>query len=169
MKHGLMPPYEWDETDRSPDSLMALADVLLDRSDAYLQSTLNDTDQLDAKALHLTVGDIAAFAILVGFKKSWIWVAPEVFLALAATFFFLVYKPRNWEIGPDLETFRPPDGPLGPSDAVGVKRAMADRLLWACVENEKVLGQKSRYLTWGYRLLGVGLALAFVLTLITIR
>lgn len=166
MKRGLTRPYEWDDTDRSPESLLALADVLLERSDAYLQSTLNDTDQLDAKALHLTVGDIAAFAILVGFKKSWIWVAPEVLLATAALFFFMVYRPRRWEIGPDLEDFRPEDGPRGPSDAAGVKRTMAEALLWATYQNERVLRRKAAYFKWGYSILGFGLAFSFLLAII---
>ena len=57
----------------------------MSRAAALLQTTLNDTDHLDTKALHLTVGDIAAFTILVTFGESgWLWVAPEVLLALAA-------------------------------------------------------------------------------------
>jgi len=87
----------------------------------------------------------------------------HAFLTLALSFFFLVYKPRDWEIGPDLETFTPPDKPDAPCGGPEIKQAMAGKLLWACVENERVLKRKSLYLTAGYWLLGIGLAISFVL------
>jgi hypothetical protein len=153
-------PYEWDESDRTPDSVLALADVLLDRSAAELQFTLDDTSDMDAKALHLTVGAIAVFAILVGFKQDWVWAIPEALLGAAVACFFYVYKPRDWEVGPDLVKFRPPDRVDGPADAPAIKRAMADQLLYCAVENTKVLERKSRVLIWGYGLLAIGLFLA---------
>jgi hypothetical protein len=68
MKIGLTAPHQWSDADRSPEAKMAYADVLLERANALLESELRDTDVLDNKALQLTVGDIAAFTILVTFK-----------------------------------------------------------------------------------------------------
>lgn len=85
-------------------------------------------------------------------------------MALAA--FFLVYKPRDWELGPDLESFLPPDGPRGPSDGPSIKRVMADGLLWASEANASVLVRKSKYFQAGYWLLGIGLLVSFVLAIV---
>jgi hypothetical protein len=163
MKVGLIQPHKWQDEDRSSEARMTYADVMLQRANAYLASELNDSDILDNKALQLTVGDIAAFTILVSFKHNWFWVIPEVLLAGAAFFFFLVYRPRSWEIGPDLERFDPPDGPLAPAEGPAIKLAMADRILWATYENRERVDRKSSYFAWGYRILGVGLALSFIL------
>lgn len=145
--------------------MMALADVELERANAYLQSTLDDTDHLDDKALQLTVAAIAVFAFLVTFKQRWLWAVPEAFLVVALVFFALVYKPRNWAIGPDLEDFYPPDTPRTPADAPAIKRAMADQLLWAASENKPGLDRKSVYLRIGFAFLTIGLAIAFLLAL----
>jgi hypothetical protein len=166
MRMGLTNPQQWEEVDRSPEARLAYADVLLERANAYLESELRDTDVLDDKALQLTTGDIAAFTILVTFQHSWFWSIPEVLLALAAFFFFLVYKPRSWEIGPDLEDFRPPDTPHAPADASAIKLAMADQILWAANENHRRIGRKSNYFRWGLWILGIGLVLSFVLTVV---
>jgi hypothetical protein len=166
MRIGLTQPYRWEDEDRSPEARMAYADVMLERANAYLSSELNDSDVIDDKALQLTTGDIAAFTILVSLKHSWVWIIPEVPLALAAFLFYLVYRPRSWELGPDLEDFDPPDGPLAPAEGPAIKLAMADRILWAANENHRRIGRKSTYFQWGYRILGVGLALAFILTIV---
>jgi hypothetical protein len=145
---------------------MAYADVVLERANAYLESELRDTDILDNKALQLTVGDIAAFTILVSFKHNWIWLTPEMLLALAAACFLLVYRPRIWEIGPDLDKFNPPDTPAGPADGPAIKAAMAAQILWAADENRRRIQPKSRYFWWGFILLAAGLSLAFVLDIV---
>lgn len=162
MRTGLIKSPRVDVTDLPSDSGMALAEVTLSRAEAFLQSTLDDTDHLDSKALHLTVGDIAAFTILVTFKKNgWLWLAPELLLAGAAFFFYLVFKPRGWELGPDPEAFRAGKD-LSPS---AIKQSMMRQVLWAAEENWKVLIRKSRYFRAGYTILGVGLALSFVLAI----
>jgi hypothetical protein len=166
MKIGLTEPHQWAYEDRTPEAQMAYADVMLERANAYLESELRDTDILDNKALQLTVGDIAAFTVLVTFKPDWTWVIPQILLAAAAVFFFLVYKPRKWEIGPDLEDFNPPDGPLAPADGPAIKTAMADRILWAANENHRRIDRKSSYFKCGLWVLAAGLALSFVLAIV---
>lgn len=137
---------------------LATARVALSRAEIFLQATLNDTDHLDVKALHLTVGDIAAFTILVTFQKDWLWTVPEVILGLAAFCFYLVFKPRRWELGPD------PDVKHSKHGIANIWETM-EEVLWAADENETKLERKSQYFRWGYRIFALGLMFSFALAL----
>ena len=145
------------------ESLLQAAEVAHVRAEAHLASSLNDTDHLDVKALHLAVADVAIFAIVVTFQSGWMWLIPAGPLAIAALYFFLVFKPRYWLTGPDPEyIFRH----YRKRSPVQISRAVAEDLMKAVDTNDTLLEKKSDYLGLGYVFLGIGLGTTFVIAVI---
>jgi hypothetical protein len=148
---------------RREASRLRASEVALSRADANLQSSLDDVEVLDLKAVHLAVADIAVFAVVVGFHNGWLWLIPAGPLAVAAVFLLLAFRPRSWDIGPDPEEFFREERKKSPSR---INMSMVGQIMWAADANLAALRRKSTYLTVGYISLGVGLASTFVVAVL---
>jgi hypothetical protein len=84
-----------------------IAELLLERVDAFHVLEGTSSDVIDAKATGLLVADTAVGTILVAAHGDVgpAWIAPAFGLAVAAWFLMRVIRRRDWDYGPDLDKF----------------------------------------------------------------
>lgn len=102
-------------------------------------------------------------AVVVTFHTGWLSLVPTGPLVAAAFCFFVVIRPREWEIGPEPEEAYREDRKKSPSR---IHMSMVSQVMWAADRNRNVLDTKSMYLRWGYAFLGLALASTFVVAVI---